>query len=102
MRRTLLLFLLVISFAGCKRDDMADQARGKPLGESSFFADGAVSRLPPAHTVAVNAPLDPATDSLSWYEPTQATRFPFEITRDDLVRGQKQFTIYCTPCHGEL
>ena len=33
---------------------------------------------------------------------TTATRFPFPITRNDLLRGQQQFNIYCTPCHGIL
>jgi mono/diheme cytochrome c family protein len=28
--------------------------------------------------------------------------FPFEITSDDLARGQDRFTIYCAVCHGPL
>jgi len=26
--------------------------------------------------------------------------FPFQITADDLKRGQQRFQIYCVPCHG--
>ena len=29
-------------------------------------------------------------------------QFPFAIGRDELVRGQQRFNIYCTPCHGRL
>ena len=29
-------------------------------------------------------------------------QFPFAIGRDELVRGQQRFNIYCTPCHGKL
>jgi mono/diheme cytochrome c family protein len=28
--------------------------------------------------------------------------FPFEITKDDMKRGQDRFTIYCAVCHGPL
>jgi mono/diheme cytochrome c family protein len=28
--------------------------------------------------------------------------FPFEMTKDDLKRGQERFTIYCAVCHGPL
>jgi hypothetical protein len=28
--------------------------------------------------------------------------FPFEMTKDDLKRGQERFTIYCAVCHGTL
>lgn len=28
--------------------------------------------------------------------------FPFEMTRDDLKRGQERYTIYCAVCHGTL
>ena len=28
--------------------------------------------------------------------------FPFEMTQEDLKRGQERFTIYCAVCHGPL
>src|SRR5262249_14435773 len=30
------------------------------------------------------------------------TEFPFEITAEDVLRGQDRFTIYCAVCHGPL
>jgi mono/diheme cytochrome c family protein len=86
--------------AGCKRDDMADQPRVKPLRPSALFADGSSARQPPKHTVAIDAPLEPEPES--WQSPSTATRFPFRMTRADLLRGQQRFTVYCTPCHGIL
>jgi mono/diheme cytochrome c family protein len=94
------LLLVLLAAAGCKRDDMADQPKVKPLRPSALFADGASARHPPAHTVAIDAPLVP--EPSSWKEPSTATQFPFPITRADLLRGQEQFTVYCTPCHGML
>ena len=29
-------------------------------------------------------------------------QFPFEITHDDLRRGQERYTVYCAVCHGPL
>jgi mono/diheme cytochrome c family protein len=43
------------------------------------------------------------------YDPRDASKpkvyvdeFPFEMTKDDLKRGQERFTIYCAVCHGAL
>jgi mono/diheme cytochrome c family protein len=83
---------------GCKRDDMADQPRIKPLGADAFFANGAGARMPPPHTVPVDAPAE--AEVTSWQNPSVATRFPFAITHKDLLRGQEEFDIYCAPCHG--
>jgi mono/diheme cytochrome c family protein len=99
--RGLRVFVLTLFFCqACKRDDMADQPRYKPQGPSSFFPNGASDRPPVAHTIARNAPLEP--DSRAWQSPITATQFPFAITRADLLRGQLQFQIFCTPCHGIL
>jgi mono/diheme cytochrome c family protein len=31
-----------------------------------------------------------------------AAEFPFAVSSADLTRGQDRYTIYCTPCHGQL
>jgi hypothetical protein len=33
---------------------------------------------------------------------TEATEFPFAITRQDLLRGQERFNIFCSPCHSRI
>jgi len=50
--------------------------------------------------IAVGAPrFDPRKPG----EPqVYVNEFPFEITHDDLRRGQERYTIYCAPCHGPL
>ncbi len=93
----------VLSFCNisCKRDDMADQPRGKPLAESSFFPDQSASRTPPRHTVTRTGQLFDTQPLWATTLPADA-RAPFSLTAADLHRGQQQFTIFCTPCHGQL
>jgi mono/diheme cytochrome c family protein len=31
-----------------------------------------------------------------------AKTFPFKLSGDDLLRGREQYTIFCSPCHGQL
>jgi mono/diheme cytochrome c family protein len=102
MKKCLGLMLIVAAAGGwgCKRDDMADQARGKPLAERLTFKDGGVSRLPPEHTVAVGGPVE--EEDQSWEHMTTARRFPFEITAADLKRGRERYDAICSPCHGLL
>lgn len=101
MKHLLPLFLCVLLIS-CKRDDMADQPRSKTLGESHYFRDGAASRTPPEHTLPITADITGDPDDASWLHRTMATQFPFAITRADLYRGQEQYQIYCTACHGLL
>ncbi len=97
--RVLRFFVLMSLFAaGCKRDDMADQMRFKTYAPSDFYADGAAARVPPEHTVARDDPIAPV--SYAWSSPVLASQYPFAMTRADLLRGQQEFEIYCTPCHG--
>jgi len=98
--KTCVLILLLAVLVACKRDDMADQKRLKPLGPSPYFANGAASRVPPAHTIPTTGDAD--VDNTSWLSPTTATSFPFEITKADLLRGQERFEVNCVACHGYL
>jgi mono/diheme cytochrome c family protein len=102
MRNGIFLFSLFhfLFAAGCKRDDMADQARFKPLAPSSFYANGASARQAVDNTVARDDSLVPETGA--WGGGEAFTRVPFEVTSADLVRGQERFQIYCAPCHGIL
>ncbi len=108
----LLLSLALFCICGCKRDDMADQARYKPLAASTFYADGSSARMPVPHTIdqAGEEAEDwetwktarSAGSGAHWNQITGATQFPFAITEADLNRGQQVFAIDCTPCHGIL
>lgn len=90
---------------------MKYQPKYRPQGSNTFFADGRDDRpLPPGVVPSAYGPLG---------QPLRADRhlaegktesgefargFPSEITVDMklLQRGQQEFTIYCSPCHGAL
>jgi mono/diheme cytochrome c family protein len=93
----------VLSFctSGCKRDDMADQPRYKPFAPSTFFPDGASARPPVPNTVTRTG--QTFSTAPQWADVLPATAAaPFPITEQDLRHGQKDFNIYCSPCHGVL
>lgn len=82
------------------RQDMFNQPKADPLEASPFFPDGADSRLIPAHTVALG---DLRADQLFYtgmVDGKLAASFPEPVDRAMLERGQHEFEIYCTPCHG--
>lgn len=87
---------------GC-RQDMHDQPKLKPYRSSEFFVNGSGMRNLPAHTVARGS----LQENSHFYtgrmpDGSMATELPMPMTRALLKRGQDRFTIYCTPCHGQL
>ncbi|MGH9789566.1 MAG: c-type cytochrome [Candidatus Acidiferrales bacterium] len=79
---------------------MAQQPRVKPLGASSFFADGRGARQPVEGTVARGQLRDDEHLYTGKVNGELVTTFPFAVTREVLERGRERFNIYCTPCHG--
>lgn len=78
------LLLTPLLLAGCL-GEMDPQPRYKNWRASTFYADGAGSRIAPGGTLAHEpAPVRPA------------------VTEELVRRGQLQFGIYCLPCHGAL
>ena len=68
-----------------------------------FFADNAAMRQPVAGTVArgflrttENAPYYYGRSADGGYVQT----IPVAMTDEFMARGEKMYTIYCTPCHG--
>ena len=94
--------------------DMDRQLKLRPMTPDPFFANGVSSQLPPAGTVAQTKPMNVGGIEVYPYEDVPAntgriagtTNFvansPFPVTAQLLSRGQQRFTIYCTPCHGQL
>lgn len=83
-------------------DDMADQAKWKPQGTTSFHADGRVGRVPVEGTVPWGQ--DPAAP-----DPTHAQvraelyaleRGPLPVDRTLLARGKEVYATFCLLCHG--
>jgi mono/diheme cytochrome c family protein len=90
--------MMLAALCGC-RQEMYDQAKYKPLGESRFFADKRASRPLPEGTIARGwLRLDQKL-----YAGKEGQRLvdvlPMPLTRELLARGRERFNIYCSPCH---
>jgi mono/diheme cytochrome c family protein len=79
-------------------NNMRNDSRLKPYEASPVFDDGKSER-----------PIDPNTVPRSQADLRVASgkadgavisEFPISVSRDTLVRGQTEYGIYCTPCHG--
>lgn len=96
------LAVLAFGAAAC-RQDMHDQPKLKPYRSSQFFANGSGMRPLPANTVAKGSLREDThffTGRLA--DGSMATELPMPMTKKLLKRGQDRFTIYCTPCHGQV
>jgi len=100
-RLTLALLASTAILAGC-RQDMHDGPRYEAFEASSTFPDNRASRTAPAGTVARGWLRDDDALYTGKIDGQMVDQFPFAIGREDLVRGQQRFNIYCTPCHGRL
>ncbi len=87
-----------ILLAGCAQQ-MANQPKVKPLTASDFFADGQSSRPLPPNTIARSDVVNDELLNTGQINGQDADLFPFPITRDILLRGQEEFSIYCAVCH---
>lgn len=93
-----LISVSTLVLSGC-RQEMYDQAKYKPLGESGFFADKRASRPLPEGTVA-RGWLRPDRKLSEGKEGNQLVAIlPVPLTSELLARGRERFNIYCSPCH---
>ena len=92
---------LVLSTAAC-RQDMHDAPRYEVFEASTSFADGRASRSAPAGTVSRGWLRDDEALYTGKVDNQPVAAIPFAVTHADVQRGQERFTIYCTPCHGQL
>jgi mono/diheme cytochrome c family protein len=84
------------------RQDMQDQPKYKPLAESEFFSDHRSARPQIAGTVARGNLRIDAARYTGKVGPNDVEEFPFPITKEDILRGQDRFNIYCSPCHSRI
>jgi cytochrome c len=96
-----LLAAATTAVAGC-RQDMHDGPRYEVFEANPGMPDGRASRNPPAGTVARGQLRDDEHFYTGKVNGVFVTEFPFALTGADLQRGRERFTIYCTPCHGQL
>ena len=85
-------------------DDMDSQYKFKAQGHNWLFADGSAMRRPPEGTLAHEQPTDPTTGLQTGKDVDGAylTVLPTSISVGEVMmqRGQRQFNVYCAPCHG--
>jgi mono/diheme cytochrome c family protein len=93
--------ILVLALSAC-RQDMHDQPRYKPLAATDFFGDGRSARPEIEGTVARGHLHIDTARFTGKVDGQDVDTFPFPITKDDLVRGQQRFNIYCSPCHSRI
>lgn len=93
--------IAVVCVGGC-RQDMHDGPRYEAFEANSQFADGRAARIAPAGTVARGLLHEDEALYTGKVDGVTVDRVPFALSHADLRRGQERFTIYCTPCHGQL
>ena len=99
-RHASVVLLAALPLALACRLDMHDQPRQKPLAKSEFYDDQRSARpLPPGTVARGHLKEDPI-----YYTGKLGAEFvpilPVPPTLELLRRGQRQFQIYCSPCHG--
>jgi mono/diheme cytochrome c family protein len=93
------LILCLSLTTGCDLD-MREQPRYEAFEASAFFADGSSARAAVPNTVARSQLA--ADDHLTTgrLNGQFAETFPFPVTMEVLERGQEQYDVFCSPCHG--
>ena len=80
----------LLLLAGCEQE-MANQPRYEAYEAAPPWPDNQSARTPVPGTVARGDDWGPAPATL-----------PMPLSRQLLERGQQQFEVYCTPCHGAV
>lgn len=81
--------------------NMDNQPRFKAQQANPMFADGRAMRQPVPGTVARGELTDDDHLHLGVVDGDWATSLPMEITPELMERGQREFNIFCAPCHGQ-
>ena len=98
----MIIVVVVLSFGTACRQDMQDQPKYKPLGESRFFADGRQARPTPAGTIARDELNDTDAFHTGISNGTFLDTIPAQIDTTLLERGRDRYNIFCSPCHSRL
>lgn len=107
LKPSLLFITALLLLSGCDLVPlhMRDQPRYDTYEPSTLFADGTSARPIPPNTVPrgewaeimLNEPLYTGQVDGEYVE-----EFPVAIDRAVLLRGQRQYDIFCSPCHSRI
>ncbi len=97
-----LLAVLALFLSACSQK-MRDQPKLNPDEATTLLPGGTASQPIVADTV----PRGYVNDDVEFTTGKDAsgqlvTEFPFPITKQDILRGEERFNIYCAPCHGHV
>jgi cytochrome c553 len=92
--------IAVACFAAACRQDMHDAPRYEPLEASAFFASGGSARMLVANTVPRGHLREDELLYTGKVSGQFANMFPIAVTAAVMARGQEQFNVFCSPCHG--
>lgn len=99
--RVLMVCVAMIFAAGC-RQDMHDAPRYEAYEATDQVTGDSAARLAPTGTVARGLLREDEALYTGKINGQAVDQIPFAVTHADLQRGQERYTIYCTPCHGQL
>jgi hypothetical protein len=93
--------LLLGGLSAACRQDMHDQPKYKPYRQSALFQDGRAARPFVAGTIARGQ----LREDEVFFTGKQGgkdfvTELPMKVTPQLLARGQEQYQVFCSPCHG--
>jgi mono/diheme cytochrome c family protein len=101
MRTRLSAVALLLSLAGLGcRQDMHDQPKYKPFRQSAFFSDGQAMRPFVPGTVARGTLREDEAYFAGKSGDDFVTEIPVAVTAELLERGQSEYEVFCSPCHG--
>jgi mono/diheme cytochrome c family protein len=97
----IMLCVVALFAAGC-RQDMHDTPRYEAYEATDQVTGAAAARIAPTGTVARGLLREDEALNTGKIEGQLVDTIPFALSHADLKRGQERYTIYCTPCHGQL
>ena len=99
LRRGAALVLFAAALTAC-RQDMHDQPKYRPLRGSEIFADKRSARPFVPGTVARGTLREDTVLYTGKAGNDFVTEIPVKVTAELLARGQSEYQVFCSPCHG--
>ncbi len=91
-----------LAVVGCHTDMWVQPKIHEPYQQSKFYSDGSTARPLVEGTVARgHLRLDDAFFT-GFKDGKLVDDFPLPVDEELIRRGKERYTIYCTPCHGQL